>query len=564
MNRVCKTCGNGFEITEDDLKFYDNVSPIFNGKKYLIPSPTLCPDCRQQRRSLFRNERTLFQNKCALCKKDVVSVYSPDKGYKVFCKECWWSDNWDPFDYGRNFDFNKPFFEQFDALLKEVPHPALLSAKSENCDFTHLADNNKNCYLLFLSGECEDVQYGYWLNDCKDCFDLSHSGQSELCFELTFSKDCYHLFYSHDCGQCRDGYFLDNCTGCNDCIMCSGLIHKSYYFNNKSLTKEEFFKKKEEFLKSLPAKLTDYKKQFREMMSSALKEYSHLVNAENCSGDYLVNCKNCHNCYSMNDCEDCKYCYDILRTKNTYDASVFGKPGELLYEINDVGLNSVSTLFTSFAYSLSNSLYCKYCFNTANLFGCSGIKGHKQFCILNKKYTKDEYENLVGKIIEYMQKIGEWGEFFDPKISMFGYNETVANEYFPLTKDQAVKKGFKWSDFVNPPPKAEKVITVENMEVIPGDISEIPDEIVNWALTCEVSGKLYKITKQELKFYKDHNLPIPKRHPDQRHKDRMTLINPRKLYDRKCMKCGADIKTTYSPQRPEIVYCEACYLKEVY
>jgi hypothetical protein len=67
-----------------------------------------------------------------------------------------------------------------------------------------------------------------------------------------------------------------------------------------------------------------------------------------------------------------------------------------------------------------------------------------------------------------------------------------------------------------------------------------------------------------LDFYRKHNLPIPKRHPDQRHLDRMALRNPRKLFDRKCDKCEKDIKTTYSSDRSEIVYCEECYNKEVY
>jgi CxxC-x17-CxxC domain-containing protein len=72
------------------------------------------------------------------------------------------------------------------------------------------------------------------------------------------------------------------------------------------------------------------------------------------------------------------------------------------------------------------------------------------------------------------------------------------------------------------------------------------------------------IVKQELDFYRKYNLPIPKRHPDQRHEDRVRLKNPRKLFERKCDKCGKDIKTTYSPSRPEIVYCEECYNKEIY
>jgi hypothetical protein len=159
---------------------------------------------------------------------------------------------------------------------------------------------------------------------------------------------------------------------------------------------------------------------------------------------------------------------------------------------------------------------------------------------------------------------GEWGEFFPPSLSPFGYNETVAQEYYPLTKEEALSKGFNWSDYEPPPPQVDRVITREQMKKLPDNIKDIPDDILNWALTCEVTGKPYRIIKQELAFYREHNLPIPRRHPDQRHKDRMALRNPRKLYDRTCMKCNKPIKTTYAPDRPEIVYCEACYLNEVY
>jgi hypothetical protein len=55
---------------------------------------------------------------------------------------------------------------------------------------------------------------------------------------------------------------------------------------------------------------------------------------------------------------------------------------------------------------------------------------------LNRQYTKEEYELLVPKIIEKMMSDGEWGEFFPAILSPFGYNETVAQEYFPLTREE--------------------------------------------------------------------------------------------------------------------------------
>jgi len=59
-----------------------------------------------------------------------------------------------------------------------------------------------------------------------------------------------------------------------------------------------------------------------------------------------------------------------------------------------------------------------------------------KYCILNKQYTKEEYEKLMPKIIEYMEKTEEWGEFFPASLSPFGYNETIAMEYFPLTREE--------------------------------------------------------------------------------------------------------------------------------
>ncbi|MBI4975519.1 hypothetical protein HZC20_02470 [Candidatus Peregrinibacteria bacterium] len=86
---------------------------------------------------------------------------------------------------------------------------------------------------------------------------------------------------------------------------------------------------------------------------------------------------------------------------------------------------------------------------------------------------------------------------------------------------------------------------------------------MNFAIKCEVTGKLFKITSQELKFYRKHRIPLPRRSPNQRHLDRFTQRNPRKFWKRKCDKCGEEIQTTYSPDRQEKVCCEECYLKDV-
>ena len=111
QTKQCKNCSTNFDITDKDLEFYDKVSPVFEWKKYQIPTPTLCCDCRWQRQLAWRNERKLYKRKCDLTGKQIISVYSPDKPYTVYDQKEWWSDKWDPTDYKKEFDFSVPFFE---------------------------------------------------------------------------------------------------------------------------------------------------------------------------------------------------------------------------------------------------------------------------------------------------------------------------------------------------------------------------------------------------------------------------------------------------------------------
>ena len=110
-------------------------------------------------------------------------------------------------------------------------------------------------------------------------------------------------------------------------------------------------------------------------------------------------------------------------------------------------------------------------------------------------------------------------------------------------------------------PQADKTLKVTELQP---HIALVEEDIIKSAVECEVTNKPFRIMKQELDFLKKRSIPLPKRHPDQRHKERMSRRNPRKLFDRKCRQCNTDMKTTYSPERPELVYCELCYNKAIY
>ena len=105
---------------------------------------------------------------------------------------------------------------------------------------------------------------------------------------------------------------------------------------------------------------------------------------------------------------------------------------------------------------------------------------------------------------------------------------------------------------------------------LPDHIKDVSDKILDETIGCVYKGECscrcttaFKITKQELDFYRIHNIPIPRFCHNCRHVKRVKNQSPMKLWDRTCAKCEKNIKTSYAPERPEIVYCEQCYNAEV-
>lgn len=540
MQKTCLKCHTHFEITNEDLEFYNKVSPIFAGKKSQIPTPTLCPDCRQQRRLAFRNERSLYTRTCDLCKKSIITIYSADKPYTVYCHDCWWSDGWDAKSFGRDIDWGKPFFEQFDALKKQVPHMALHASQNENSDYINLSGYNKNCYLIFAAEYDENCLYGTQIIKSQNCIDTLNCLDSRLCYDVVDTENCYQLYFSQNCKNCSDSMFLYDCRSVTNSLFCTNLRNKQYHIFNKPYPKEEFEKKKQEIMEKLQkGQLEELKAQFGTLKKEAIHRDLEMVNCENSLGDYLSDCKNAQICFDLTHSQDSKYVYTGYSVKDLMDVA-HTTDVELAYEGTSIGYKSYNVHFSMGSWTSNNSFYSDNCHNSANIFGCVDMR-RAQFCILNKEYSTQEYEVLVARLIEHMVKNGEWGEFFPMKISPFAYNESKAQEYFPLTQNQAEAKNYSWK-------------SVDKKEYQP-QTKEI--------LACIQCGKNYRMVTLELNFYQKAGLPLPQKCPDCRHQERMNKRNPRKIIQSNCHNCHKEIQTTHSNMSKKI-YCEECYLKEVY
>jgi hypothetical protein len=545
MKKICTVSGVEFELTQEE---------ITRRKELGASLPALCPAERMRRRLMFRNEHTLFRRKCNGSGKTVISLYPPEFKNTVYDNEYWWSDNWDPKKFGREFDFNRPFFEQFRELWNEVPKMARIQqGESENSTFTNAVSDLKNCYLVFSTAEAEDCLYCTSCEFSRDCVDCRWVLNSELMYECTDCSKCYSCLHGQRLRHCTDTHWSSDCIGCTNCFACVGLRKKEFHILNKPCCKKEW----NELLAS-KQKQTEVLQQLRKIYLQTPRKYAEILQSENCTGDFLLRSKNAHECWDCFDIEDCQYCDGVRNVHHCLDVSFYGcTNSSYLFNCEACGHGATEIMGSKLVWGGSHDVAHSYeCFASNNLLGCCGLK-KSEYCILNKQYSKEEYFELYKKIQKHMQKTGEWGEFFPPEMSPFAYNDTMAHDYLPITKEEVIQNGWRWRD-------EEKSALYDGPRVqIPEQIEDIQDDICEKILTCKATGKNYRIQKSELKFYRKMNLPIPKICPDERYSRRTILRNPRKLFERTCDNCNVDIQTTFAPERPEKIYCETCYQNEL-
>ncbi len=604
--KICQNCKSEFVIEPDDFQFYKRMS---------VPAPTWCPECRAVRRLIFWNEHNLFRNKDSLTGKGLFSGWPEEAPLKIYEHDYWWSDKWNPLDYGRDYDFSRPFFEQFKELYYSVPWPSRSIRGLINSDYSDKASYLKNCYLCFNAGNGEDCAYGVAFVGMRSSFDFYCTLSSELCYELYRVNNCYQVFFSEEAADCLNSWFLVDCTDCQNCFGCVSLSHKKYHIFNTPYTKEDHEKKLKEFNLGSYQSLLKIKKEFEEFRLHFPVKYIHSTpDCVNISGDYVYWSKNARHCYEVGGVENSKFIHNTSQyVKDSYDYSNWGENVELIYESVNCGDSCHNLKFCFDCWPACRDLeYSVNCHSSSDLFGCVGLK-KQQYCILNKEYSKDEYFSLREKIVRHMDEmpyisrvtsnpagkqasngagkgqetreiVYKYGEFFPPEFSPLAYNETKAQDYYPLSRAAAEARGYFWRE----PKKREFWIAVPAVD-LPDHIKDADESLLAKTIGCLRCGGAFRFIRNEFDFYKRFGLPLPRLCPSCRYAERLKNRNPMKLQKRKCMctglqsaksqtqivyenttrhfhgaePCPNEFETAYAPERPEIVYCEECYNQEV-
>ncbi len=578
--RNCTACGTQFTVEPDDLSFYEKIG---------VQVPRMCPPCRAQLRLVFRNERVFYKRKCDKCGEEMVSIYSPNKPYPVWCYECWFAEDWDAADHGVDYDPGRPFFEQFKEVWDKVPKLGLIYVRSPGSEYLNISADSKNCYMIIESSNNEDSIHCYWIQVCRNNVDLSFSHNTEFSYESDDCYDCHKILYGRSCADCRDSYFLLDCRNCSDCIGCVNLRNAKYCVFNEQLTKEAYEKYLSEARLDTWSGVQALRQRFQEFALGQPRKYAEITNAPHSTGGYMYNVKNNRECFHSYDAEDCAHSVHVWRgAAQCVDCDTSGRGAELNFNSINAGLAASRTVATSLCWNSTDAQYSMYCLNSTNVFGSVGLR-KKEYHILNKAYSKEEYERIREEIIRQMKEAGAYGEFFPKDLSAFGYNESCVQEQFPLTREEALAKGYQWEDHPRGTYDRETVRWASAADSIRDfETGDIGKEI----FTCLECRKNYRVIPAEYQFYKRFEIPLPRLCPDCRHLRRFQARGPNRLFEPEqcaCLaaeasakeadyslyentavhthhpsgRCPNTFRSNYAPEHKELLYCEQCYNAEV-
>ncbi len=547
-NKICADCKKDFIIDSGDLILYEKVG---------LKIPGQCFECRLKQYAAFWPFGKFRKGTSDLTGESLITILPNNARYHIYKSHEWHGDAWEGFNFGQDYDPSRSFFDQLKELQEKVPRPHQVGKDNVNCDWSDDVWHSKNCYLTRSVFKCEDISYGYRVIECKNSFDIAHSFNLQNCYDCLACHNSFNLNFCENSKDCIDSYFLFDCRNCQNCFMSYNLRNKQYCLRNIQYTKDEYQKLVQEIKLDSYKNIENLKSEFENILKNeAVHRENFNLKTTDSKGNYMVNCDKCVNIFSYEDSQNCRNQLRGLGNKDCIDGmGIFGKV--------EVSGNNSCVLY-SYAVKHSSwsmgrySEYLDMCDEVEYCFGCVGLK-KKKYCILNKQYSKEEYEKLKEKVIADMEASSEYGKFLPYSMGLCGYNLSTAIVYFPdFKKENILQKGGYWSE--------EDLSSEDGMPSLelPDSILETKADIITQALICPETHYRFNISEAEYEFHKNRNFALPRLHFDLRilKKARKTAVL--KSYPYKCFYCKNDIMAYYPPEwEYQKIACEECYKQNI-
>ena len=595
--RTCIHSGEEFPIYQKDLDLLEKLSPAIWETQTHLPLPVIAPRVRKLISLMFKNERHLYKDTCWLTGKNLISRIAPEMWRTVYSMEARASDDRDYTSYAQEITSDIDVFHTIQKLTKITPYQNMiwsLSNVANNSQYTNYTADLSNCYLLFDANTTSDSAYITKSRKSSASFDCLNIKSCEHCYECIDCSDMYQSFFCYDSSWCTDCSYLIDCHGCDHCIWCSNLQNVSYHIFNNPVSKEEYKATLEKLQKNNYAIYRDSRE---EIQKKTIRKATHIQQSEKSIGENIRSSKEIFLSSNIRDSESLRYCFDIISSQDCMDVISYGHTSFKLYMCSQTGRFSNNLFFCAVVWKWENLLYCIDTKKSKNCFWCVNIK-QKEYCIFNKQYTKEQYEQIVPKLIARMKQQWQRWSFFPTTHTIYPYNDTVAMDYFQpkevlsldgtrlgwyphgiwtvrlLESDEficdalydlwwaqplAIKR--RTSDReVDLPPSAQIV----HEATLRAHISELDDSILTKVIVCEQTWRPFRVIKMELDFYRLHQLPLPRLHPDIRHHERMSRRPWSELSLRPCDSSWEMLLSVYPDSFPWRVVSDDVYEREVF
>ncbi len=557
---TCEVTGRKFYISKKERSLYS---------RFDLPLPTRSPEERLRNLLVFHNDHKFFWRTCSNTGERIYSSYAPDAPFPVVGIEQWLHGSSGGTEFGQNYDPQVPFFVELLHLWRTVPRPAtslrnILASLASGVTFSE-----RDSFLVFDVNKISHCYYSVSIEDSSYCADCYFCENCHWCYECIDCYKCTELRWSEHCNSCESSAFLSGCVNCKSCLFCTNLENKEYYVFNEYVGEQRYQEILADRSFSFRQSVDNAKGEFQKFSSSLPVPHIYASNSRKCTGNYLRNCKNVIDSFECNDGSNLVHCCRLTRAENCLEGYGFGQGLENSAQFVSCGMNASNIVQSIECWNnVHNLRYCTFCEDSSHLFGCVGLRG-KEYCILNKQYSKSEYEALLGKIKDDLINSGDWGKTLPQTFSGFAYNHSSANEYMPLNAARAQLMGFRWNESfeIIKPSQLLQGITEspeERFQELPEFIGDIDSANIKDALfLCELTGKPFQITPEELELYKKLNIPPPARSFEQRHAERLMKMTPRQMTERKSDKSGVDLYTAFPNRWSRPVYEEKEWQKYV-
>ncbi len=408
--------------------------------------------------------------------------------------------------YGRLYDFEKKFRDNFYELYKEIPLPAIMQWRgNENTKYSLLSVSCKNIYLSFNTGRSENIAYSF---SCKwpvsNVFNsVMTRDNSDNVYQSSVVIRSYNIFYSRHISDCANIWFSSDMEWCHECLFCSWLQNQSYCISNIPYPKEEYTVQKKLFL----GQKENYFKRYLDVRSHK-GTFLFCENVSNASFSYQV--RNGRNIvFAGSSTSTCENIYDCVYGGGGWANHCYGN--------NWAGIWSEHVYLCFFVIWWQNVFYSHYLEHCSYCLACVELK-NKEFCILNKQYSKEEWFDLANKIFEKMEC--EWilWKFFPWWMNPYYFNDTptyLIDDTF--TKEEVEKE---WYLRREGEIKTDIAPNAEIVETQALNSYQWFDEQGNRKINPEILKKVikdekwnyYRIVPMELDFLQKHGLPLPEIH----------------------------------------------------